>query len=158
MADIYTQLAHTTGDALWAMNNHINENGEIQRSSPVIKLWHTYTNDDWFRILGCVKHLSNCAGIRLPVKTELDIGILLKHLKQYDEHCDNVLYPKVKVTNSLPKAITNINGDTSVKTVTFRTMMNIRETLCAALDIDLPNADSSIGKLNPTAFEALYEL
>jgi hypothetical protein len=153
-------IARALGDALNTMNSHINAHGEIERSSAIIKGWHNYNNLEWGLILGGAQYLSDSTCIRLPAKIEQDIEFLLKHLSEHKGLHHNILYPTVKDTGALPNAVTHTNRakhDVSIKTRVFRTMMAIRESLCAALDIDLPNCAASKGKLNPTRYEEMFE-
>ena len=160
MATIHEQVADALHQALEEMNSYINDYGQIQRSSSIIKGWHTYDNHQWELILAGAKSLSDTGRLDLPTYVEKDIDFLLQHLEEYSVHSDNLLYPTPAETNSLPSAITHANKakyETTIKTRTFRTMMNVREALCRALDIDLPNEDSSKGNLNPQPKEALFE-
>lgn len=140
-----------------AMNTHINTHGQIQRSSDLIKHWHDLNNTDWLVILNIALAMEQDGSWRLNRWTLADCERLVKHIQQYDSHCDNLLYPTPKITNSLHKKITNFDSSTTVKSITFKTMMNLREAYCAMQDIDLPNEDSSKGKLDPTPRERLFQ-
>ena len=160
MTTIHEQVADALYQALEEMNSYINSYGEIQRSSSIIKGWHNYDNHQWELILAGAKNLSDTGRLDLPQYVEKDIEMLLRHLEEYSVHSDNLLYPTPAETKSLPGAITHANKakyDTTIKTRTFRIMVNVREALCRALDIDLPNEDSSKGKLDPTPAENILE-
>lgn len=153
------QIASAMSVALKEMNEHINENGQINRSSQVIKNWHVYDNYTWELILGGAKYLNEQGKIKLKGFAERDVDFLLEHLAECYQHTDNVLFPNVKTTGTLPASVTHANPakyQCTIKTRTFRTMMNVREALCDALDIDLPNEDSSKGKLNATPMDTLF--
>jgi hypothetical protein len=154
------QMASMTGVALRAMNDHINTHGAIKPSSEIIKGWHEYDNLIWKCILTITKTLADQGAISVPNYVDKDIDLLLQHLNEYDIHHHNLLYPTPKETGKLPGALTHANRakyDKSIKTRTFRFMMNMRESICFAIDIDLPNEDSSRGKLTPSPKETLFE-
>jgi hypothetical protein len=160
MSDLKTQVATALHQALDEMNTYINLNGEIKRSSSIIKGWHTYDNYTWELIMSGAQVLNDQRLIDLPDWVIKDIDLLLNHLSEHSAHHSNILYPTPKDTNSLPHAITHADltkYPRSIKTRTFRTMMNIREALCRALDIDLPNCDSSQGLLDPKPKDLLFE-
>lgn len=140
------------------MNQQINSYGKIAKSSSLITHWHTLNNVDWLTLLTSAQGLEAEGSLRLKSWCLRDIDRLIKHIEHNYTHCDNLLYPTVKETNSLPHKITHFDRTTSVKTVTFKTMMNLREAYCAMLGIDLPNEDSSKGLLNPTRFEVLFDV
>lgn len=146
MTDIRQQAATAYANICDQMNERINQKGQL-KPSDLIKEWHAMTNEDWQLILSMAKYLHQNAGVRLSGKTERDIDNLLDHVEQYGDSHPNILNPSPKHTNRLAKRVTQINGDTSVKTVLWRTMMNIRESYCKEFDIDLPNEDSSKGTL-----------
>lgn len=160
MATLIEQVADAVSDALSEMNDYINDNGKIQPSSGMIKHWHTYDNHRWELILSGAKALCECGDIRVKPFVEKDIDMLLDHLTQYDSYADNILYPTPKIHRTLPSAVTHADDrkyDKTIRSRTFRTMVNLREALCESLGIDLPNDDSSLGKLNPTPYEALFQ-
>jgi len=153
------QITDATGDSLKQMNNHIRENGKIKPSSNVIKNWHEYDNAKWKHILTCNKILIDQGILKVPGYVEQDIDFLLTHIEKCADYSDNVLYPTPKETATLPDAVTHANlakHNKSIKSRTFRTMMNIREALNDALDIDLPNDDSSILGPKDTLFVTDY--
>jgi hypothetical protein len=57
------------------------------------------------------------------------------------------------------RAYTHFDKLTSVKSVLWKTMMQLREYYCLVHDIDLPNEDGSVGKLRSTrdTFGELFE-
>tara|TARA_R110000796_G_scaffold58432_1_gene135024 strand:- start:814 stop:1308 length:495 start_codon:yes stop_codon:yes gene_type:complete len=154
-------IAGATGVSLNQMNSHINQVGAIKPSSPIIKGWHDYDNVIWKCIFSCARILIDQNRISVPNYVDKDIDFLLTHIEEYGVHHNNVLYPTIKDTGTLPGAITHTNKAKYAKTVksrTFRTMMNIRESLNAALDIDLPNEDGSRGRLTPSPKDTLFEI
>lgn len=152
-------LAGALDKSVRSMNKHINDNGQIQPSSDVIKNWHEYDNTIWKVILTASKILIDGGKMNVKGYVEADIDFLLQHIEKCADYTDNVLYPTQQETMRLPDAVTHVakhrHGKT-IKTRTFRTMMNIREGLNTALGIDLPNADGSKGGLDPTPFERLF--
>jgi hypothetical protein len=142
------------------MNERINEIGEIPRSDQTIKNWHEYDNVMWRQLLETVLIIDEC--YRVDQNLVKDCQRLIKHIDQYGDYTDNVLYPEPKITNHLSKKITTVinewNKSETVKTSTFRTMMRIRELYCDIIGLDLPNDDSSIGKLNLSPLERLFEI
>lgn len=140
-----------------SMNDHINANGQIKKSSAIIKHWHELTNRDWLIILLIAKELDNEGSIYLSEGVLNDIDRLINHIDNYDVHCNNLLYPSIDVSKKLNHSLSNFSRDTTVKTITFKTMMNIREAYCKMKNLDLPNDDSSKGKLDPNPREELFE-
>jgi hypothetical protein len=158
------QIVQPLRKAFWEMNNLINAEGQLKKSR-IIKQWHKYDNHDWDCILAVVRYLDEQGKIKLPQFILNDVELLSKHLEEFgveierDFYCDNLLYPSPKHTKTLPDRMTHGNparNDKTIKTRVFRTMMNVREALCEACGIDLPNDDSSKGKLNPTPFDDLF--
>jgi hypothetical protein len=142
------------------MNDHINRHGQIKQSSQVIKNWHKYDNTVWTLILRGIQRAISNGEITVEGWVERDIDFLLTHIEKCQDHTDNVLYQEPKETGRLPDSVTHANRAKHYKTIktrTFRTMMQIREALCKALGIDLPNEDSSKGKLDPQPKERLFE-
>lgn len=141
------------------MNQRINEIGEIPRSDQTIKNWHEYDNVMWQLLLDAVLIIDECYNVDQNLIK--DVEILLKHLEQYGDYTENLLYPEPKITNSISKRLTNVtnswNRTESVKTVTFRTMMRIRELYCEIAGIDLPNDDTSKGKLDGKPVDSLFD-
>jgi len=159
MDNITKQKVQPLRRAFWEMNNTINDFGEIKPSSRIIKQWHKYDNLDWACIVDIVRLLEEQGAISLKNYTIEDLDWFETLLTQYHNLGDNVLYPDPKTTAHLPDAITHANRakhKKSTKTKVFRSMMNIREALCKACGIDLPNDDSSKGKLDPTPFDNLF--
>lgn len=157
--DIET-IAGATGVSLKQMNDYINRTGAIAPSSALIKGWHEYDNTIWKCILTCARILVDDHKIQVPGYVDKDIDFLLAHIKEYGIHHDNVLYPTPKETGQLPGAVTHANRgkyDKTIKSRTFRTMMNVREALNEALGIDLPNDDGSRGRLDPKPSDTLFE-
>jgi len=142
------------------MNDHINKHGQIKKSSQVIKNWHQYDNTIWTMILQGIQRAITNGYIKVDGWVESEIDFLLTHIRKCEAHTDNVLYQDPKETARLPDSVTHANTAKHYKTIktrTFRIMMQIREALCKALGIDLPNEDSSKGKLDPQPKERLFE-
>ena len=139
------------------MNKHIKCYGRIQKSSPVIKHWHTLNNLDWLTVLTIAKGLDQEGSMPLKDWTLRDIDKLVNHITNYESHCDNLLYPEIAVTKTLHHKLTNFDRTVTVKSITFKTMMNLREAYCKMKGIELPNDDSSKGKLDPKPIETLFE-
>lgn len=141
------------------MNQRINEIGEIPKSDQTIKNWHDYDNVIWRELLDAVVIIDQCH----PVDQHLvqDANTLAKHLNQYGEYTENLLYPEPKVTNQLSKKLTHVfnawDRSETVKSMTFRTMMRIRELYCTIIDLDLPNDDSSQGRLTARPVDKLFD-
>lgn len=144
-------------DEIESMNTHINTYGQIQKSSEIIKHWHDLDNIEWLTILSIARELDREGSMDLNTWTLQDIDKLIKHIENYEIHCANLLYPEPKITNKLHHSLTNFDRTTTVKRITFKTMMNIREAYCAMQGIDLPNEDSSKGKLDTPPFEELFQ-
>lgn len=156
MKDFITQMVDAYDDVCKQMNTAINTDGKLKRSG-LIKTWHSKTNYEWELILGCAKVLHERGGVRLTGQTERDIDTLLDHIQKYGDLHHNILDPDPKANAILPNQATHIHRDTSVKTVLWRVMMNVREAYCRILDIDLPNADSSMGRLPNTQEQGLFQ-
>jgi len=142
------------------MNDHINKHGKIKQSSQVIKNWHQYDNTIWTMILQGIQGGIANGYITVPYWAEKEFDFLLTHIRKCEAHTDNVLFQDPKETARLPDSITHANTakhGITIKRRTFRCMMQIREALCKALGIDLPNEDSSKGKLDPQPKERLFE-
>ena len=111
------------------MNQRINEIGEIPKSDQTIKNWHEYDNAIWQELLEAVLIIDECYNVDQHLVK--DVNTLLKHLDQYGEYTENLLYPEPKVTNQLSKKLTHVinswDRTETVKSMTFRTMMRIRE-------------------------------
>lgn len=140
------------------MNQRINEIGKIPTSDITIKNWHTYTNDDWEIILQAILELDKVYDVQ--PRLVKDAKMLQAHIASCDYLCDNVLYPTVPMTKQLPKRATEFTSygrPLTVKTVTFSTMMKARELYCEIIGLDLPNDDSSKGKLDPPPGDSLFE-
>jgi hypothetical protein len=153
MATVYSHVCQT-------MNNRINQIGQIPTSDLTIKTWHNYTNDDWDYVLDAVLEIDKVYDV--PPSLVRDVKVLKQHLTQYSSLCDNILYPSLQEEKSLrlPKSATTIfhNGQTkTVKTVTFRAMMQSRELYCDICDLVLPNEDSSKGKLDAKPIDSLFD-
>lgn len=139
-------------DEIKRQNDYINTQGEIPPSSPVLKQWHEWGNGDFYDFFQIAQYLN------LNSKTQADCETLIQHIERFHPYGDNVVCPSVKTVKQLPHAVTHIHRDVTVKSVVFRTMMNIREQYCREiLGFDFPNRNSSIGVLNPTPQETLFD-
>jgi hypothetical protein len=137
------------------LNNYINKYGQIQRGS-IIKEWHDWDNIHWLKFLIIALTLESKGHMRLDERIIRDCNTLVKHIDQYCKHSDNVLYPYPKATHKLSHRVTHLHRDTSIKSVAFKVVMNIREAYCEMMDIDLPNYDSSMGNLDATPKDTLF--
>lgn len=141
------------------INERINEIGEIPRSDQTIKNWHDYDNEMWRQLLEAILIIDECYSVDQNLVK--DCQSLLNHLDRYEEYTDNLLYPEPKITNGLSKKLTTVSnywGSTeSVKTMTFRTMMRIRELYCKIIDLDLPNDHASQGRLIGKPIDKLFD-
>ena len=147
-------------NAYEAMNKHINTHGKIKPSSDVIKTWHTYTNEDYTAILACMATLQQKNKIQLSSYTVKNMIELSNLLADYGDHHPNLLYPTVADTKRLPDAITNAKGkrgNRTTKSKFFQLMMSMREAVCEAVDLYLPNDDTSKGALTPKPRDTLFE-
>lgn len=141
------------------INQRINEIGEIPKSDQTIKNWHSWDNAAWQLLLEAVLIIDEC----YPVDQHLvkDVHTLLDHLDRYSDYTDNLLYPEPKVTNQLSKKLTTVTNywgrSENVKTVTFRSMMRIRELYCKITGLDLPNEHTSQGRLDGKPIDRLFE-
>ena len=140
------------------LNNHINENGQIGRST-IIKGWHSWTNQDWADLLAVIFQGEQQGHFKLPEYIMNDVETLFDFVLKHDMYHENVLYPNPK--DRFPKALKEITVKGQLKTVkslVFRVMMNIREAYCVTvLDKAVPNEDSSLGILNPIPGEELFD-
>lgn len=136
------------------LNAYINEKGKIQKST-FIKIWHDLDNEVWQDVFNEAMSIHESTNYRLGKGLISEINELEDHMKQYGYLHKNILDPDLGVR--LPYAATHIGNET-VKTVLWRTMMRLREYYCWVIGIDLPNEDSSIGKLNAGAnpFEQMF--
>jgi len=145
------------------INNYINEHGQIQPSSEIIKTWHTYDNTRWALVLWTVTELDRKGMWTISPTLLRDCELLKEFIGNYHRYSDNLLYPTIQETKSLSKGITHItiphknDKYCTVKTLTFSVMMRIREMYCDILGIDLPNADSSKGLLDPSPQDRLLD-
>lgn len=131
-------------NAIDYMNKWIDTRGEINLSSSIIKRWNNYSNVDWAAILDTTRILSESGELMLSNRGEQDLEILTSFFVRNSKYLDNILYPDTPTTNKLPKRLTYI-GNNSVKKVTFRFMMNLRESYCDLFQIHLPNSNAVMG-------------
>ena len=126
------------------MNDYINDNGQIPRSS-FIKQWHDLDNDFWINVFWEALKIDGSTAYDLSDSVKEDIKRMLNHIQSCGQLHPNILNPDLNV--KLPRAATQIES-WSVKSVLWRTMMRLREYYCWVNKIDLPNEDSSKGKLD----------
>lgn len=143
------------------MNNWINTNGKLLSSTNkggFLNQWHDLDNDFWISVFRDARAVMDTTRHSLPSWLEEDMTWLENHINKYGEHHVNLLNPPQSDTREMPKRLTEHSTGRSVKSVLWRLLMNLRERLYnPAMNIDLPNDDTSIGKLNPTTFESLFE-
>jgi hypothetical protein len=158
VANNIRDLADVLMHACDTMNERINQIGQIPTSDLTIKTWHTYTNTDWEYILDAVLEIDKLYDVANSLIA--DIKTLKDHIGQCGHLCDNILYPTPQESVALPRRATTLmqyNPPKTVKTLTFRTMMRIRELYCEIIGLDLPNEDASQGKLNAKPVDNLFE-
>ena len=144
------------------MNDYINLHGKLKRSTHkggLLNGWHDLDNQFWLDLFDQVDAISDSTRHHLPQWIENDIKAMRKLLHSYGNEHSNLLNPPQEHMKDLPKRLTRIHEDLTVKKCLWRTLMNIREKIYNPyMDIDLPNEDSSIGKLRPTTFASLFEM
>lgn len=128
------------------MNQYINDHGQIPQST-FIKEWHNRTNRDWLMIIQHIECTDQYSKYTVPSGMLRDAAALKKHIAQWGRFHPNILNPDMRDHHLLPKPARTIDNKT-VKTTLWRFMMNCREFYCNCKGIDLPNDDSSRGKLN----------
>lgn len=142
------------------MNEYINQYGPLPKSTSktgFLNQWHDLDNQFWIEVLELSLQIHENTKHHCKPWVETDIHTLLKHIRSYGEHHNNILNPSLADQRHMHKRLTVTNGGTTVKSVLWRAMMNIREQLYNPfMGIDLPNDSSSIGKLNLTPFESLF--
>lgn len=137
------------------MNQWINLHGKIKPST-FIKEWHDLDNEFWIEVFFEAVKVHSTTTHELTSSVLRDINRLVEHVETCGHLHKNILNPDLGV--KLPRAAIRIENWT-VKTVLWRTIMSLREYYCAVRGIDLPNDDSSIGKLNPPSnpFEDMFK-
>lgn len=132
------------------LNSYINAHGKIPPSS-YIKTWHDHTNEYWMQVFEDALEIHNDpAQPSMKPWVVADIERLAKLVNNHGDMHPNILNPEPEDTARLQRALTHFDRTTTVKTVFWRTMMRLREYWCQTQGIDLPNDDSSKGKLNLT--------
>ncbi len=126
------------------MNDYINTNGQIPKSS-FINQWHDLDNEFWIDVFWEALKINETTQYNLNNWITKDIERLLNHIQVCGQLHHNILNPDLSA--KLPLAAKQIETWT-VKTVLWRTMMQLREYYCEVNKIDLPNDDSSVGKLD----------
>lgn len=133
------------------LNTWISEQGQLPQTK-IIKRYHHWNNLDWYAFLTVAKHL------QLPTRAETQIETLLTHIASNHSHHDNLLFPTEQDRAHMPHKLTHFARDKSVKSVTWNTVMLIREQYCREiLGFDMPNSDSSRGMLTPQPRETLFD-
>lgn len=140
------------------MNNYINTKGQIKNST-FIKEWHDLNNEFWLEVFRDALYLDDTTKYNLTPWTKTGIGQLAQHIFDHGKLHDNILNPTPKAMVGMHRAYTHFDKLTSVKSVLWKTMMQLREYYCLVHDIDLPNEDGSVGKLRSTrdTFGELFE-
>lgn len=126
------------------MNDYINKYGQIPRNT-FIKKWHDLNNVYVAEAMHEAHTINSTTSHWFGNSLKRDIKLLSEHMERYSHLHDNIANPHMGA--KLPGAATKVENQ-SVKTVFWRTMMQLREYYCRINGIDLPNDDSSIGKLN----------
>lgn len=131
------------------MNSYINTKGKIKNST-FIKEWHDLDNDFWLEVFRDALYLDENTKYNLKPWTRSSIEQLANHIFKHGDHHKNILNPDPKDMVGMPGALTNFDKLTTVKSVLWKTLMQLREYYCLVHDIDLPNEDLSRGKLRST--------
>ena len=143
------------------MNDYINDHGQLKRSTHkggLLNGWHDLDNQFWLDLFEEANTISENTRYHLPQWIENDIKAMKNLLNSYGDQHENLLNPPQEDMRDLPKRLTRIHEDLTVKKCLWRTLMNIREKIYNPyMDIDLPNEDSSIGKLRVNTFTSLFE-
>ena len=138
-----------------SLNNYINTHGQIQRST-FIKTWHDHTNQQWIEVFKDVLDLEQTSGVDLSPWLRADLEKLVELILKHGDLHPNILNPHPNDTARLQKALTHFDATNSVKSVFWKTMMNLREYYCKVNDIDLPNDYNSRGKLNSVSHQDTF--
>jgi len=143
------------------MNDWINTHGELQRSTNkggLLNGWHDLDNQFWLDLFDQADIISKNTNHWLLDWSERDIKTMRKLLAEHGSQHENLLNPPQEDMQDLHKRLTRIHEDLTVKKCLWRTLMQIRERLYNPfMNIDLPNNNSSIGKLNNTPTTTLFE-
>ena len=145
------------------MNEYINEHGQIPRNT-FIQHWHQCDNDFWSLVFADAYNVHEQSLMyEMPNDTRELVDMCLERIDAHGHIHHNILNPSLEDEAGLPGAVkkmTNPKGYTkSTKHYFWQTMMRLREYYCWVNGIDLPNEDSSIGKLNQNkkdVFETMF--
>jgi hypothetical protein len=144
----YDQPIDQWQDLAKYLNNYINHSGQIQRNDRV--LWtnylHKYNNTDWLGIVKTVLDLDE------QHPEYLDLGNTSLFEDIYHKLKDPNSDLKVERQNIKAKRVMDRAGSVldlpENKQDMWKMIMVLRELWCKIQDIDLPNSDISIGKLD----------
>ena len=144
----YDQPIDQWQDLAKYLNNYINHSGQIQRNDRV--LWtnylHKYNNTDWLGIVKTVLDLDE------QHPEYLDLGNTSLFEDIYHKLKDPNSDLKVERQNIKAKRVMDRAGSVldlpENKQDMWKMIMVLRELWCKSQDIDLPNSDLSIGKLD----------
>lgn len=144
----YDQPIDQWQDLAKYLNNYINHSGQIQRNDRV--LWtnylHKYNNTDWLGIVKTVLDLDE------QHPEYLDLGNTSLFEDIYHKLKDPNSDLKVERQNIKAKRVMDRAGSVldlpENKQDMWKMIMVLRELWCKIQDIDLPNSDLSIGKLD----------
>ena len=143
------------------MNDYINTHGPLQRSTSkggLLNGWHDLDNEFWLDLFDQADIIINNTTHWLLDWSERDIKAMRELLAEHGSQHENLLNPPQEDMKYLHKRLTRIHEDLTVKKCLWRTLMQIRERLYNPLmNIDLPNDISSIGKLNKTTAQTLFD-
>ena len=143
------------------MNDYINTHGELKRSTHkggLLNGWHDLDNQFWLDLFDQADIIANNTNYWLHDWSLRDINAMRKLLAEHGDQHENLLNPPQKDMRDLHKRLTHIHEDLTVKKCLWRTLMNIRERIHNPfMNIDLPNSDHSIGKLNNTPTVTLFD-
>ncbi len=143
------------------MNDYINTKGKLPSSrgkQGFLHDWHDLDNEFWLRVFSDAIRVNDHTRYTMPQWLEDNVITLAGHIAKYGKVHPNILNPYREDEHRLLKEEKQFSTGKSVKSVLWNTMMELRERVYnPAMAIDLPNDDSSIGKLKPNTYEELFK-
>ena len=142
------------------MNAWINTKGKLPSSRKrqgFLHDWHDLDNEFWLMVFSDAIRVNDNTRYTMPQWLENNILQLTSHIAKYGKVHPNILNPYREDEDRLLKQERYFSNDKSVKSVLWHTLMELRERLYnPAMDIDLPNDNSSIGKIKPDTYKELF--
>lgn len=150
-----TALSRITAD----QNQWLNQHGGPIRKSTFIKEWHDLDNEFWLQVFRDAIHLDETTKYGMPQFLKNNIETCAQHIVDYGRRHPNILNPDPKDTAAMTRQETHISRDTSVKSVFWKTIMQLREYYNRAHNIPIHNQPSDRGAIaeHTPAFEELFE-